>query len=262
VIFPFENQPWEKALRLGLRDATESVGSQHAPVSERWFPYFPSRRDLAAGELPDRIRTIGPLWRRLFAAHGYPPERLDMAAPLRYRHLAELALTRARSEGEPATVVVAASIGPSDSLELLVKAVRGTEPLPGVSLRIKLHPKLGVAREDFIRDVLQVLQANALPSTVSFVDGPVADALSDADVLLYNTSSVSYEALAAGMPIVFVASDFWFDADPVPPGRGVGELARTPAEIRAAVERALREDGAAVERRRERARALLDDAFA
>jgi hypothetical protein len=262
VIFPFENQPWEKTLRLGLRDAMESVGSQHTPVSERWFPYFPSRRDLAAGQLPDSILTIGPLWRRLFASHGYPPERLAVAQPLRYRHLTRLAPARPRSEGEPATVVVACSIGLGDSLELLVKAVRGVEALPGVRLRVKLHPKLGVAREDFVRDVLQVLRADALPSTVAFVDGPVAGALRDADLLLYNTTSVSYEAIAAGMPIVFVASDFWFDVDPVPPGSGVGESARTPAEIRAAVERALGEDGAAAERRRERGRRFLDDAFA
>jgi len=262
VMFPFENQPWEKGLRLGLREAlpaADSVGWQHTPISRRWFPYFPSRRDLAAGQLPERILTIGPLWRRLFEAHGYPPERLEVAPAYRYGDLAEPAVERVRA-GE-ASVLVAGSIGRSDSLELVLKAVRALGPT-ALRLHIKLHPKLGVTKDAFVRDVLAALPAQALPESVSFVDGPVAGLLRAADVLVYNTTSVSYEALAAGLPIVFVASDFWFDVDPIPSEAVAGESARTPEELRAAVERALAESPEQAAARRERGRKLLAEAFA
>ena len=64
------------------------------------------------------------------------------------------------------------------------------------------------------------------------------------------------------VPVVFVASDFWFDVDPVPTGSDVRESARTPEQIRAAVERLLSETPAEAERRRHRAEELIADAFA
>jgi hypothetical protein len=265
VIFPFENQPWEKTLRLGLRAAfseTESVGFQHTPVSEHWFPYFASRRDVAAGQLPDRLLTIGRHWCRLFAASGYPADRLEIVPALRHAHLADLRGARARGSDERSVVLVAGSIGPGDSLELVVKSLEALDEVAGMQVRIKLHPKLGVSQETFERRVRDALGGRALAANVSFVGGSVLDALRDTDFVLYNTTSIAYEALALGIPVVFVESDFWFDIDPLPPESDVREAARTPAEIRAAIERLLRETPAEAECRRLRAQELMGDAFA
>ena len=265
VIFPFENQPWEKTLRLGLRAAlpeTESVGFQHTPVSEHWFPYFASRRDVAAGQLPDRLLTIGRHWCRLFAASGYPADRLEIVPALRHAHLADLRGARARGSDERSVVLVAGSIGPGDSLELVVKSLQALDEVAGTQVRIKLHPKLGVSQETFERRVRDALGGRALAANVSFVGGSVLDALRDTDFVLYNTTSIAYEALALGIPVVFVESDFWFDIDPLPPESDVREAARTPAEIRAAIERLLRETPAEAKCRRLRAQELMGDAFA
>jgi hypothetical protein len=121
---------------------------------------------------------------------------------------------------------------------------------------------MGLARDTFVRHVLGALEVASLPANVSFVEGAAADALRGADVLLYNTTSVSYEALAAGVPIVFVASDYWFDVDPIPPASDVKNVARTPEEIRTAVDYYADEGSAAAAARHEQARALLGDAFA
>jgi prepilin-type processing-associated H-X9-DG protein len=110
--------------------------------------------------------------------------------------------------------------------------------------------------------VRDALGRHALAANVSFVGGSVLDALRDTDVVLYNTTSVAYEALALGIPVVFVESDFWFDIDPLPPGSDVREAARTPAEIRAAIERLLRETPAEGKCRRLRAQELIGEAFA
>jgi hypothetical protein len=266
----FENQPWEKMLQLGIRAAlpeVDIIGCQHTPNSVRWLPFFPSRRDLRAGRLPDRVFVIGALWERIFAAHGYPPERLHVVPALRFGHVLARGVARAGApspkgaDADTDTVLVAASIGPSDSLELIAKAVLALESMREIRILVKLHPKMGGARESFMESLRRALGRASLPG-VTFVDAPITELLSRARVLLYNSTSVSYEALAADVPIVFVRSDFWFDVDPIPAGAGVGLAARTPAEIRAAVEELLREDPAKAMARRERSRALLADAFA
>jgi hypothetical protein len=265
VIFPFENQTWEKTLRLGLHAAlpeTSVEGFQHTPISERWFPYFPSRRDVAAGQLPDRLLTIGRRWRRLFAASGYLADRLEIVPALRHAHLGDLRGGRPRGSDERSVVLVAGSIGPSDSLELVVKSLQALDEVAGMQVRIKLHPKLGVSQATFEHRVRDGLSRQALPANVSFVGGSALDALEDTDVVVYNTTSLAYEALALGIPVVFVESDFWFDIDPLPPASDVREAARTPTEIRAAIERLLRETPAEAEHRRLRAQELIGDAFA
>jgi hypothetical protein len=259
VLHPYENQPWEKALRIGLRRTlpeTEVVGIQHTPVSERWFACFPSRRDIAARAIPDLCVTIGPYWRRLFEAHGYPPETLEVAPPLRFE-LPALE-DRVRPAESNRTVLVACSIGISDSLEIVVKAGQALDSLE-LTILVKLHPKMGMSQSDFARRLAQIDERTA--AAVEYVGGSVADVLPRVGLVIYNTTSVSYEALAAGLPILFVSSDFSFDADPVPthaPGHMSGSSA---AEIRTAAERVLAEMPDVRHARRAAARAFLADAF-
>lgn len=266
VVHPFENQPWEKTLRLGLNERMPEVrviGCQHTPISARWFPYFPSRRDLSMGQLPDRVVVIGPLWKQLLAAHGYPPEQLDVAPALRYVHLADLQpLRRDTIPRSGLTVVVAGSIGYSDSLEMVVKALRAIEPLENVRLVVKLHPKMGGTRDWFLQALLRALARETPLPHLTFDDRTVPEVLSGADVVLYTTTSVSYEALAVGIAVVFVQSDFWFDLDPVPADADVGWTVRTPAEIRAVIEGLLHEDPRTAEQRRGSGLKLLQEAFA
>jgi hypothetical protein len=245
VMHPYENQPWEKELRLGL-GTIEVVAWQHTPMSVNWFPAFPSRRDLAGPLLPDRLVTHGEHWRRLFAAHGYDPSSLDVRPPVRYEHLGEL-----HAQPGAATVLVAGSIGWSETLELVSKAI---DALAGTGRRIvvKLHPKMGGQQAAFVA-ALCAARGAPLPDELELASGGIAEALADAGVVLYNATSVGYEAIAAGIPAVFVRSDISFDADPVPAESTVVRRARTPEEIREAVSAPLDEAAAA---------ALLRDVFA
>src|SRR5262249_3848878 len=193
-----------------------------------------SRRDLAAGQLPDRLLTIGRRWCRLFAASGYPADRLEIVPALRHGHLAHLRGAPPRGSDRRSVVLVAGSIGHSAPLELIVKSLQALDAGSGTQVRIKLHPKLGLCEETFERRVCDALGRQALAAHVSFVGGSALDALRDTDVVLYNTTSVAYEALVLGIPGVFVEADFWFDIAPLPSGSDGREAGRTPAEIRGA----------------------------
>jgi hypothetical protein len=260
VIHLFENQPWEKTMRLGLKEflpGAAVIGCQHTPVSERWFPYFPSRRDVTSGQLPDTVFVIGPLWERQFLAHGYPPDRLQVAPPLRYRPQARV--ERIETRGEK-TVFVAGSIGRDDSVELVSKALLAFEPLEQVDVTVKLHPWSGGGVESF-RSAVEHVVGGELARRLRFVSDPIAAILPNVDLVLYNTTSVSYEALAVGIPVVFVESDFWFDADPIPAGRGPEHSARTPEEIRALALPLLDSRSEAASRHRQLGYELVGEAF-
>jgi hypothetical protein len=264
IIHLFENQPWEKALRIGCAGpgAPQVVACQHTPINSHWFSFFPSRRDLRAGSLPERVFVIGDLWRRLLEAHGYPPERLQLAPPLRYSLSGSPGRPGHASADGVKNVLVAGSIGLSDSLELVTKAVVAFGSLEQIQIVVKLHPKLAITPEGFGERLQR--GADRLPALdrLSFRSGSVPETLAEVDLVLYTTTTVAYEALAAGIPIVFVQSDFWFDADPIPSDVGPERAARTPDEIARLAAPLL--DSSSAERREHlaRGRELVADAFA
>jgi hypothetical protein len=262
LFFLYENQPWEKGLRLGLRaalPAVEIVACQHATLAARWFSFFPSNRDIAGGQIPDRLVVIGPFWRRVFASEGFPAERILVAPALRFPELG-----RAANDGGNAsrTILVAGSIGSSDSLELVAKTVVALEEVEELDILIKLHPVMAQQEESFRRMVLSALERETWPARFTFATGTVEDVLRRSSIVLYNSTSVSYEALAVGLPAVFVESDFWFDLDPLPAESGLRITARTPEEIQNVVLRLLDEPAADAEARRSRAQEFIADAFA
>jgi hypothetical protein len=76
-----------------------------------------------------------------------------------------------------------------------------------------------------------------VPELLPFDDTPIDRALRAADVLLYTYSVVVYEALAAGVPPVFVRSEVLLDLDQLEPFGDLRTCVRGPAELRSAVER-------------------------
>jgi len=268
ILHPYENQPWEKALRLGIKrylPRTKVVGYQHTPFSPLWLGPYPSRGDLEAGQLPDHIITIGSRWKDLLAEHGYPPERLSTGAALRFSHLfAHSESDDGRREAprkRSATVLVAGSIGYADSLELVCKAIEALRSLPEVSVLIKLHPKMGTNADRLLRTAIESLDLTHLPAHFAVTERPVTELLPSVDVVLHNGTSVAVEALAQGVAVVMLQSDIWFDMDTLASCPGLGAAARTPQELRHTVERLLSPAAPSVEERRRNVRTVFEEIF-
>jgi hypothetical protein len=94
---------------------------------------------------------------------------------------------------------------------------------------VKLHPAVD-------RETLERWLPGLRP-----VDLSIGELLRDADAMLYGYSVVCYEALAAGVPAVFVRSETFLDLDQLEPYPELRRPARTPEEIRAAVQAAIDE---------------------
>ena len=241
LIHPFENHSWEKVLRNGCRrylPDTIVIGYLHAPFAPLWLAYYPSKRDLYANQIPDRIVTLGSRWMTYLAEHGYPVDRLSSGPALRFEYLTSgAALRRTRPTG--ATILMAASIGTADSYMLLHKTIEALSNVPTVRVLLKFHPKMNGTPYQLLQTVLGSLGYERLPKHMEVIDRPVAELLLEVDLVLHNGTSVAGESLASGVPTLLVQSDLWFDMDVAALLQEHGSVARTPTEIRHTVEQLL-----------------------
>lgn len=267
TIYPYENQPWEKGLRLGIKHfcpETKVIGYQHTPFPPLYLGYFPSDQDLSRHQIPDQIIASGAEWRKLLLDHGYPSNAVVTGAAVRFQHVLEELATEdsapSRIWKDNKTVLVATSIGYTESFELVYKTIEAFHDSSRLQVLIKFHPKMGRASQ-LITSALDYLSLKTLPEHIRVTEQPISDLLPSVRVLLFNFTSVAYEALAFGIPALFVESDIWFDMNKLAWYPEITEAARTPAEIRQTVYRLLNESEETAEERQEKARVILKQTF-
>jgi hypothetical protein len=257
VLHPFENQPWEKALRLGLKrylpDA-EIVAYQHAPFPALWMGAFPSSRDIEENQLPDKLIVLGPAWMDIFSNHGYPPDVLVSGPALRFGHLFQDSpdgeRPNDRTDPYVKTILTAASIGRNDAFELAHKTVEAFKADDSVRVLLKFHPRMGSANDihELIRRILDSLGLDQLPRNFEIVTDPIDKILPLVDLVLHTGTSVAVEAWAKGVPTLLVKPDLWLDMDNLSLVDDTAGSARTPLEVRTTAWKVmLREGGRASE---------------
>lgn len=131
IIYPFENQPWEKLLCLAWRECAPHVrliGYQHTSVQRMLLPFFFGEGEIDAAPLPDQIVTKGAVNLELLKEGGFPTSKLASRGALRYEYVharwaagsdASMARWRGREAGE-ATVLVALPISLPHATSLLL----------------------------------------------------------------------------------------------------------------------------------------------
>jgi len=221
LIYPFENQPWEKLLCLAFRreaPTTRLVGYQHATVSALELNYFPGRAEWAYAPLPDQMVTNGSWSLELLRRGGYPSERLVNGGALRYEYLlASQSHTRGRSlrtAHGSSRILVAVPMLPVQA-DSLLRALVDEFPRPFLDDReqwpvefiVKCHPLLPLAKF--------MSPSTPLPPWFRISERPLRDLFSEADLCLYAPPGVSrWEAYLSGVPVLKYCSE-WLDMDSV-----------------------------------------------
>lgn len=205
VVYPFENQPWEKMLCLAWREAAPEVtlvGYQHAAVPTLFLHYFLGRGESEHMPLPDWIAANGTLSLERLAHGGIPFSRLRMVGALRYQYLH----VPAPSPAPPPprlrrTVLVAFPLAYAAARFFLLDLIEAfasplqTEEGPPVRLLLKFHPLLPLQR---LRP-----PARPLPAGMSVATGGLAQSLAAADLFLYMPpTTAAWEALFHGVPVL------------------------------------------------------------
>lgn len=240
ILFPAEGQPWEKVLCRAVHQylpATRTVGYLHLPTREHQLATFYSPREIDAGAMPHYIIGISNHQLRELTRRGVPPERLVNGGAFRYENLLRSGpsypIPSAGSERSQ-TVICSTNLELESTLELVNKTITAGADVPGIKIIVTHHPHQDSDARSAIRNEVEAARA-ALGAgrhvDVQISTEPSARLMGDADAVVYHDSGTSYEALALGIPVIFVHRDAALDFNPLPNDfcsacRSPGDLAK------------------------------------
>lgn len=213
LIYPFENQPWEKMLCLAFKQEAPGVriiGYQHASVPALLLSYALGKGESSFTPLPDVIVTNGHVTLNQLQHDGFPAERLVNGGALRFEYLFRTRFKKEQSNKKttsPYCILVAFPIirPPAvcllqDLLALFATPALGTDGL-SVKFVLKCHPDLP----------WKMLGANRskLPPWFTVSEEPLHELLARADLFLYAPPTGTWrEACQAGLPVLKYCGEF------------------------------------------------------
>jgi hypothetical protein len=232
LIHPYQGEEWERVVAFATRHhlpETRVVGYDNLNMSRLGLNLYPARAELGRRPLPHRIVTMGPAFRDVLVKEGIPPDIVRVGCGIRNAELwNEASRSRRVRDPERAVVLVAAPHGLDPSAELADKAVKAFGGDTRYEVVIKWHPSLPARTLERLSAEVQRYD------NVVCSESKIGDLLLEADMLLYTGTSVVYDALAFGVPAVFVQSETDLDFDKLEPFADLRWTARTPEELRAA----------------------------
>jgi surface carbohydrate biosynthesis protein (TIGR04326 family) len=203
--YSFENHMWEKMLCAGTRHADPGIrliGYAHSVVAPMYLFYTLAEVERMRVPLPDIICVNGPRARDVLRKNGFSGSRIEVTGAFRYPDV-HTRPRRTAHGSRPFRILVTPTAGVHETLELARKAAEAF-PDPGdFRVTLKLHPTLP------LRKISPHLKPYCPPVTLSEI--PVSRLLETTDLLLVMESASAVEALAAGIPVIHVRSDFRLD---------------------------------------------------
>jgi hypothetical protein len=197
IIYPFENQPWEKALLLAANKVNKSIKL----IAHQFFPFPPdlliykfSKAARKNGGIPSLFMTSDVISDKRLSDQGI--ETLQIGTS-RYNALLDLPVSLSDKNS---AVLCCLSIDPKEATILALKASVITEEL-GLPLWINYHPLLAT---DVIENLKKQLSGH---NHIQFFDCAASVLIPDSRVVLYNSSTVCLEAALRGIPIIYVECD-------------------------------------------------------
>lgn len=254
ILYPFENHIWEKALCLGARRSGfrgELVGYQHANLPSVYLNFFPGPFERSCGALPDRLVCCGRASARVLAQSGYSP--VGAGPALRYDHVwTQLP----RPPHDRPVVLVCLSVG-WDAFELVWKAHQAFKDDRGKRVILRPHPAGPLTLQD-----IEAFLGVRMPSHFEVSSEPLTQLLALSDVLVYTSSTVCYEALSQGVPVLCLEQSQGIDKDPLKDSpEGIRWVARTPQELAAWADRLRRQEPSERAEWQDQCREFLRDTF-
>ncbi|HNW93644.1 MAG TPA: hypothetical protein PKM88_12110 [bacterium] len=226
VWYPFENQPWEKAMNAAFARHLPQVlrcGYQHALLPAMYLNHFDVITQATAPYYPQRIYASGRHSECLL--REWYGERVLPAPAYRYRHLHQHRPVAEAYAKRPHRIIVAAGINPLRAQVLVrtvVEAFRETE----YEVVFKMHPTDGQTAAHW---------REQLPGRMSFADEcrPLRELLETGRYFIYADTAAVVEALGSGLPAVMLEPETTICYDMLPDA--VRKRAGGPAGMRDSV---------------------------
>lgn len=203
IVYPYENQPWEKLTALCAAErGVVTVGVQHSTMSRYYLPYFLGRGEADWMPLPDIIGAAGPYPLQLLREGGHPGNRLRLCGSIRYAHL------RDRSPLGRAPLTDILVVLPDDSFagKHLLAALGRSFPSGGADEGLRFHLRFHPATTDVSMEDVPFPAREAAPD--------FEGALQQCGLVLTTGSTVAVEAALVGRAVVRYHPPLLIDMDP------------------------------------------------
>ncbi len=232
LIEGYENMVAEKGVITGFRrhmPAVKIVGFQHPVPFPLLLCHFVTADEARFAPLPDRIVCNGRVFRDALIREGLEPERVVEGPALRYAHLWQNNAPHATETPHRPCVLLALPLEPGAAVELLSKVMLALGKTHDLPVNVKPHPMMNVD------DLLPGCGTTEMPPNFEFVQGPMAEWLERARVIVSTGSAVLYEAVTAGVPVVTVGREGGLNLNPLAWLEGLDRVCHCPQEIRGEV---------------------------
>jgi len=205
VVFPYENQTWERMLIMSAREAgVRTVGYQHSTVPHLSLNYFFGRQGVGSAPIPDAVLTTGKYYQETLITGGLPVERVSVGGAWRYRHLQGRVREGHSVQRSPRKVLVVTA-HQLDAVRELDKALRRSFPDGGRAASIDFwfrpHPTL-LQRDD------------GVGSWMTILEGGSADRLVEFDAIVCLGTTVAIETFLMGLTVLRFLPEVAMDLDP------------------------------------------------
>lgn len=209
-VYPFENRALERALIRGVRDGNPRatvIGCQNAALTLSHLNFMLGSREAGFASLPDVIFTTGAPVREWMVTRGnFPSDRVRVGCAFRQGRAASA--TEGRDPGPVRRVLVVLASSVDEYVEMLTFVAEAFHEDRQREIRFRPHPEFPFSSAQ---------RLVAVPPR--FVYHVSAESLSAdllwADVVLYASSTVSMEAVARGIPAMYVDVGHALSADPL-----------------------------------------------
>ncbi len=208
VLYTFENMLPEKLFVYSLRKfypGTPVIGFQHSVLYPLLLTLYISNKETGSAPLPDKIVCSGDFFKMIFSKEGYPENILLSGPALRFGYLFS---HNSNNVSFGNSVVMILPGYKNDALYLLMKtlsALKNTD----IKVHIKPHPLTD------LKDIEQVMERVNFPADRIVIDKQsMQEVLQKAGLVISISSSVIFDAIAFGVPVLRVKKEVDLDLDP------------------------------------------------
>ncbi|MDP3787241.1 MAG: hypothetical protein Q8R05_06840 [Candidatus Omnitrophota bacterium] len=211
LFYPFENRPWERMLLYAIRESRKNiktVGYQHSAISLRHLNYMLGKDEHNILPLPDRVIATGVVTKEIMQDMGnFPAEILKVGCALRQHGLSDLGPTNRRSKISNILVILASSLDEHIQTLTFLNSVFSNRQ-NDYKICIRPHPTISFEEAKRLTPLLNF-------NFTEDKNKSIYESLKDADIVLYNSSTAGLEAIALGIPVIYIDLGDFINPDPL-----------------------------------------------
>lgn len=196
IIYPFENQSWEKALIMACSEQANKINLfayQFFPIPENFLIHHFSGKAKKYAMLPSKILTGDIYSNHFLQKNGISTLKLGS---LRYSHLLNYQMKSAIRK----KILCALFLDEIETISMVKKMVKISKHID-CDFILNYHPSLSV---DIIKKIKNLIKDS---KNITLSNIRVTDLLDDVFLLTYNSSSVFLEAALRGIAVLYLPCD-------------------------------------------------------